>query len=118
MTWSRISFGYRRCPTAAAALAAVVMLSAPPIFAQEQLGPEYEGWGLSGGETLRYFASPSPQACRSDCESNAQCQAYTWVKPGGYQPGDGPVCYLMRSYGGSSQHSCCISGTRGPFPGQ
>ena len=50
---------------------------------------------LNGGEILRYYPSPTQEDCRADCERDGEnCLAYTWVKPGGYQPGDGPVCYL------------------------
>lgn len=84
----------------------------------EGLGTRHDGWSLSGGEILRYYRSPSEQACRSDCERDSACRGYTWVKPGGYQRGDPPVCYLMRSYTSANQHRCCVSATRGPFPGR
>ena len=29
---------------------------------------------------------------------------YTWVKPGGYQAGDGPMCYLNKWYNGITAH--------------
>ena len=90
--------------------------TAPTPRGRAALGPSRYGWNLSGGETLRFFRSPSEQACHRECENNSACQAYTWVKPGGYQPNDPPVCYLMRSYKAASRHRCCVSATRGPFP--
>jgi hypothetical protein len=82
------------------------------------LGEAHAGWKLSGGETLRFYGSPSAGTCRRDCEGDTACQAYTWVRPGGYQPGDPPTCYLMRSFQTASRHACCITATRAPFPGQ
>ena len=90
---------------------------APPPQGFEPLGPDYHGWGLSGGETLRLLASPDSEECRSQCEHEAEaCKAYNWVKPGGYKAGDPPACYLMRSYQSASPSPCCVSATRGPFP--
>jgi hypothetical protein len=81
------------------------------------LGPPHDGWSINQGQILRFYGSPSPASCRADCERDAaRCEAYTWVKPGAYQPGDPPVCYLMRSYVVASPHPCCITATRGPFP--
>ena len=80
------------------------------------LGPSQDGWTL-GGDYLRYYPSPSPGACRLDCERNPSgCKGFTWVRPGGYQAGDGPMCYLITSVQGPTQHKCCVSASRGPFP--
>lgn len=81
-----------------------------------ELGADHDNRSLSGGSILRFYGSPSAAACRSDCARNDTCQGYTWVKPGGYKAGDGPVCYLMRSYDSAKPHDCCIAATRGPFP--
>ncbi len=91
---------------------------APIVREPAALGPEYDGLSISTGAILRFYGSPSAQACRSDCEHDKACQAYTWVRPGGYQPGDPPVCYLMQSYQAGTRHPCCVAATRGPFPGQ
>jgi hypothetical protein len=71
---------------------------------------------LSGPQetNLRYYPSPSHEDCRSDCErAGEDCMGYTWVKPGGYQAGDGPMCYLNKWYNGTTAHPCCITGNRG-----
>ncbi len=118
MTRSCMRCTYRRCKIIAVALAGALMPLADATFAQQPLGPEYERWGLTGGEILRYYDSPSPRACRDDCDNNAECKGYTWVKPGGQPPHEGSVCYLMRSYAGAARHACCTASTRGAFPGQ
>ena len=91
---------------------------APPPAGPVSLGASYDGWSLSGGQILRYYGSPSEQACRSDCDHDSACQGYSWVKPGGYTRGDPPVCYLMRSYQSAAPNRCCVAATRGPFPGR
>ena len=81
------------------------------------LGPPHDGFALGAGDILRYYGSPSESACRADCEREAgRCQAYTWVKPGGYVAGEPSVCYLMASFKNPVRHKCCITATRGPFP--
>ena len=78
------------------------------------LGPPIDGFTNNGGEMLRYYSSPSQEDCRVDCEREGEnCFAYTWVKPGGYQPGDGPVCYLLKNTNGITKHPCCITANRG-----
>lgn len=79
------------------------------------LGAPQDGMTLSGPAEaiLRYYPSPSHEACRADCErAGADCVGYSWVKPGGYQAGDAPMCYLDRWYTGFSAHPCCITATR------
>lgn len=94
---------------AGAGLAYVFMLQP-----SQPLGSPFDGWTTQGGQILRYYPSNSAEACRSDCEHvGTGCFAYTWVKPGGYKPGDGPMCYLMQYYDGITKHPCCITANRG-----
>jgi len=80
------------------------------------LGPSQDGWTLSG-DYLKYYPSPSPGACRLDCgRIPSDCKGFTWVRPGGYREGDSPMCYLMTTVQYATQHTCCVSATRGPFP--
>ena len=87
---------------------------APALSTRPQLGPDRDGWGFNSetGSILRFFGSPSVASCRAECEKDAKCMAFNWVKPGGYQPGDPPVCYLLSSWAGQVQHPCCISAVR------
>jgi hypothetical protein len=96
----------------AVAAVAYLMTTKP----KHPLGPPLDGWTLSGPaeSILRYYPSPSEADCRADCErAGEDCMGYTWVKPGGYNPGDGPMCYLDKWYNGMTKHPCCITGNRG-----
>jgi hypothetical protein len=90
--------------------------TAPPPVAggPPSLGPDREGWGFNSGTAtiLRFFGSTTAAYCRAECEKDATCKAYSWIKPGGYQPGDPPMCYLMSAWSGLVQHSCCVSAVR------
>ena len=35
------------------------------------------------------------------------------IATAGYNPGDGPMCYLDKLYNGITAHPCCITGNRG-----
>ena len=98
---------------AASIVAVPYLMTAKP---KHPLGPPLDGWTLSGPaeSILRYYPSPSEEDCRADCErAGEDCMGYTWVKPGGYNPGDGPMCYLDKWYNGLTKHPCCITGNRG-----
>jgi hypothetical protein len=103
----------------AAAPAASGERTQPPTPGVTPLGPPHDNYLLKSGDILRYYGSPSEAACRADCErEGANCQSYTWVKPEGYQKGDPPVCYLMKTFGQAGQHKCCVTATRGKFPAE
>jgi hypothetical protein len=78
------------------------------------LGPDRPGWTFNAqsGTILTYYGSSSAAACRSDCENNPKCMAYSWIKPAGYQAGDPPMCYLMSSWTSLIKHSCCTSAVK------
>lgn len=101
--------------TAPAALPSTSVAS-PAAAGRAALGPSRDRTSLSGREILRYFGSSAEQSCRAQCEADAACQGFTWVKPGGYRAGDPPVCYLMRSYASAATNACCIAATRDAAP--
>jgi hypothetical protein len=78
------------------------------------LGPNHEGMGFTDETATRltYYPSPSVAACREDCEKNAKCAAFGWVKPGFYNPGDSAMCYLMSSWIKLVEQPCCISAVK------
>ncbi len=87
----------------------------PPVAAGlPSVGPDREGWGFNSSTAtiLRFFGSTTAAYCRAECEKDAACKAFSWIKPGGYQPGDPPMCYLMSAWSGLVQHSCCVSAVR------
>jgi hypothetical protein len=53
---------------------------------------------------------PDPELCRAACASDAQCQAFTFVKPG---PQGGPAhCWLKNTASPAQHDPCCVSGAR------
>ncbi len=66
----------------------------------------------SGGSRITYYARASVRQCEADCAANASCRAFTWIRPGAYNPGDAAMCYLMYSVSGPVSHPCCISGVK------
>ena len=66
----------------------------------------------SGGSRITYYPRGSVGGCQADCAANASCRAFTWIRPGAYNPGDSAMCYLMYSVTGPVSHPCCISGVK------
>jgi len=66
----------------------------------------------SGGSRITYYPRASVGQCEADCAANASCRAFTWIRPGAYNPGDAAMCYLMASVSGPVSHPCCISGVK------
>jgi len=64
------------------------------------------------GTRITYYPRPSFGGCQADCARNPNCQGFTWIRPGAYNPGDSAMCYLMASVTGKSSHTCCISAVR------
>lgn len=51
-----------------------------------------------------------PQVCKRLCDAAAQCEAWTYVKPG--VQGPKPVCYLKRPAPAPVPNDCCTSGIK------
>jgi hypothetical protein len=66
----------------------------------------------SGGSRITYYPRASVGGCQADCAANASCRAFTWIRPGAYNPGDAAMCYIMASVSGPVSHPCCISGVK------
>jgi hypothetical protein len=67
---------------------------------------------FNGGTRITFYSSPSFEQCQADCAANANCKVFTWIRPGAYNPGDSPMCYLMSAVTDKVTHACCISGVR------
>ena len=52
----------------------------------------------------------TPAACRSLCADEAECRAYTWVKPGALEPP--PICCLKNAVPGPTRNDNCVSGVK------
>jgi hypothetical protein len=64
------------------------------------------------GGDFSSFVMPDPnvQLCRSTCDSNGKCAAYTYVNPG--VQGPNAVCYLKSVVPPPIPDGCCTSGAR------
>lgn len=69
-------------------------------------GADYAGFKL---------VAPNPQSCFNACQADAQCLAWTYVKPGVQDPK--ALCYLKNPAPAAVVDNCCISGAKaGPPP--
>ena len=56
-------------------------------------------------------AQANPAMCQSSCVNDAQCMAWTYVKPG--IQGPAPRCYLKNAVPAPTRNACCVSGAKG-----
>lgn len=68
-----------------------------------------DGTNLPGRDYAN-FDAPSAATCRASCGGEANCQAYTWVKPG-FQGPNGH-CWLKSAVPNIVKDRCCDSGPR------
>ena len=68
-----------------------------------------DGVDLPGRDYAR-FAAPTAASCRHSCGGEAECKAYTWVKPG-FQ-GPEAICYLKNAEPAIVKNACCDSAPR------
>lgn len=54
--------------------------------------------------------TPDPERCRSLCEQDKKCQAFSYVKPG--VQGESAICYLKNPAPEAAPDNCCVSGRR------
>ncbi len=68
-----------------------------------------------GGGDFKHivFTTDDPALCKTACDTNARCKAWTYVKPHTVQ-GDKPNCWLKRSAPPASRSPCCVSGLKSP----
>jgi len=67
------------------------------------------GYDRPGGEFAgKYTGVQSAQACFNLCSRNANCAAFTWVKPNIQGPTG--VCWLKGSISNKVRNNCCVSG--------
>jgi len=105
----------RSCATLALLLVLPLALSA-----QEQLSPPQQGYTFQV-TNLRWFGisiwdnDQAHAMCRAECAQDPNCRAYSFVLIGGYNPNEGPVCYLMAHVEQIVPHACCIIGMK-PLP--
>lgn len=86
---------------AAMALAAAARAEVTVEADTDRMGSDYSGYDLS---------SADPELCRKACDGDAQCKAYTYVKPG--VQGPNARCYLKNAVPAPSPNACCVSGVK------
>jgi hypothetical protein len=79
------------------------------------LGPGMEADTNRFGADYRNFEAANPQQCQAACAKEAQCKAWTWVKPG--VQGPNAKCWLKNAVPAKSANACCISGVNTQAPG-
>ena len=60
------------------------------------------------GSNYRSFDAANAQQCQSTCANEAQCRAWSWVKPAA--AGAQGKCWLKNAVPAASASSCCVSG--------
>lgn len=60
------------------------------------------------GGDFSNLQSEGANQCSTDCEEDAECRAWTYVRPG--VQGPKAHCYLKRSVPDKKTNGCCISG--------
>jgi hypothetical protein len=98
-------------------LAALVMLvlgTVAATAASQEPNTNRPGGDFTSVEIRR----PAPEACASLCQGNAQCFAWTYVKPG--IQGRRARCWLKNRIPAAVPDACCTSGVTRlmPFPGK
>jgi hypothetical protein len=75
------------------------------------LGQTVDGTDIKG-PILRFFGLTAARVelCAQACTADANCRAYSYVKPGAYNAGDGPVCYLKSNVESTMPNHRVISG--------
>jgi PAN domain len=69
-----------------------------------------DGCTFSTATNLDYFRAASFSACQASCAQDNRCIAWSWVKPGGFNAGDPPVCYRLAAASNIVPSKCCVAG--------
>ena len=99
----RTIFPYKWIPDKSGAQSATPQTSKPGITTE----PGTDRYG-SDYKCLRGIDTPS--ACRSLCAGEAECRAYTWVKPGAIEPQ--AICCLKNAVPPPTRNENCVSGAK------
>lgn len=68
----------------------------------DRMGADMYGFALVAAD---------PAMCQTACNVNAQCMAWTYLKPG--LRGPQAQCFLKNAVPAATRNNCCVSGTRG-----
>ena len=85
----------------AAGCGAPIAAVAPAGEGVDRPGSDYKDFDLD---------QPDYNLCKNACLAEAECQAWTYVKPGAQ--GDKARCWLKNAVPGAEKAACCTSGVR------
>jgi hypothetical protein len=70
------------------------------------------GIDRTGGDYRNFDTQPDPNgaACKSACDAEKNCRAWTYVRPGYLGPNSGARCYLKDHLRPPRRKPCCVSG--------
>jgi curli biogenesis system outer membrane secretion channel CsgG len=86
--------------------------TAAPTHGAQASGSMEEGVNLNGADYRDFeTATNDPKICRSACQGDDRCRAWTYVKPG--VQGESGHCWLKDSVPERSEDDNCVSGVKG-----
>jgi hypothetical protein len=94
------------------ALSIALLLLIPQTTNAQSLGAREDNTALQG-TNLTYYQRPDFGQCQADCANNANCQGFTWIQAGTYNPRDAAMCYLLSSVTGRSSARGHYSAVKG-----
>jgi hypothetical protein len=90
--------------------------ASPSPFASPSATTEVlEGWerhedtSINEGDRITFYPGTTGEQCQDDCEQNAKCKAYTFIRAGAYNANDPPMCYLMSAVKTLNPSTCCFT---------
>jgi len=73
---------------------------------------KHENTSINEGDRITYYPGTTADRCQEDCERDAKCKAYTFIKAGAFNAGDSQMCYLMASIKTLNPNTCCFTGIK------
>jgi hypothetical protein len=99
-----------RFSAGASSSAPVVTAKAAPTARPLTAGGGMEAATNRFGSDYRSLDAPDARKCQAACAGEAQCKAWTWVKPG--VQGPSAKCWLKNAVPAVSKNDCCTSGVK------
>lgn len=95
-------------------VAGCVAMSTPTASTSSGLTDDLEPDTNRLGRDYRSFDMEvdDPALCKAECNKEAQCVAFTYVKPGWQGPA--ARCWLKNEVPTAGAHGCCVSGVKAP----
>lgn len=88
----------------------MLVIPSYPLLSEQNITTEKDTNRPGGKYKSFKMKMAKPENCSKACANDAQCKAYTYVKPG--KQGDKAVCYLKNVISEKVVDSCCVSGAK------